>query len=136
MPDITDILHALDEADRRLYAQIRTRMRGAYLQGLVEIVGIHNHTENDDMFLDLIDIKIATLFDRAGHFDHSQGKLNTETANKIEADVKAEGKEVSKGQAVLNMYAGNGQKEVSAASVKEIAGTSVEAKPWPKAAGN
>ncbi len=122
MPDIRDTLNALDEADKRLYAQIRTRMRGAYLQALVEVVGIHEHNVHDDAFLDLIDIKVATLFDRGGRFDAITGKLHTETADKIEAEVKEEGN-ISKSQAVLNSYAGNGQKELKVEQMD---------KPWPK----
>jgi len=123
MPDIRDILDALDEADRRLYAQIRTRMRGAYLQALVEVVGIHEHNEHDDYFLDLIDIKVATLFDRGGRFDAVKGKLNSKIADKIEDEIKDEAKIISQGQSVLNAYVGNGQKELKVEHVE---------KPWPK----
>lgn len=97
MPDIRDILDALDIDDKKLYAQTRTRMRTAYLKALSEIVGISNHDESDDQILDWIDIKIGSLFDRCGRFDNSTGKLKdvTEIENKIEKD----------GQEVLNKIA-------------------------------
>lgn len=104
MPDIRNVLEALDAEDRRLYSQTRTRMRGAYLQALAAVVGIHAHDESDDALLDWIDIKVATLFDRSGRFNSSTGKIETEKAETIEAEVKATADAVvaSRSQSVLD----------------------------------
>lgn len=88
MPDIREVLDALDTEDRRLYSQTRTRMRGAYLQALTEIVGIHRHDETDDALLDLIDIKVAVLFDRAGRIAATKDVIAKDDAAKAEADIK------------------------------------------------
>lgn len=103
MPDIREVLAALDPQDRRLYSQTRTRMRSAYLQALTEVVGIHAHDESDDALLDLIDIKIAILFDRSGRFDNSAGAIDTKRANDIEAGIETRiVATLSRGQRVLD----------------------------------
>lgn len=89
MPDIRDVLKGLSPEDRAIYSEVRTTMRRAYLAAHAAKLPINQYEETDDAFLDLIDIKIAMLFDRAGVFDHSTGQLNSETANNIENDVKA-----------------------------------------------
>lgn len=90
MPDIKDILDALDKDDRKLYAQTRTRMRTAYLMALSDIVGMHDHNESDDEVLDWIDVKIAIMFDRAGRFDNSITILPD--VSKLEQEIVEQGK--------------------------------------------
>lgn len=87
MPDIRDVLKGLSIEDRALYTDIRTQMRRAYLSAHSKLLPIDKYETSDDAFLDLIDIKIAMLFDRAGTFDHSQGNLNTAQAINIEKEV-------------------------------------------------
>jgi hypothetical protein len=91
MPDIRDVLKGLSHDDRALYAEVRMVMRRAYLAAHAKLLPIDQYSIEDDAFCDLIDIKVATLFDRAGVFDASTGNLPTEEAAKIEADVRVAG---------------------------------------------
>lgn len=75
MPDIRDTLKGLDIDHRAIYTEARTTMRRAYLSAHAKILPIDKYDQNDDKFLDFIDISIAMLFDRAGVFDHSTGML-------------------------------------------------------------
>jgi hypothetical protein len=75
MPDIRDVLKGLSVDDRALYQDVRTQMRRAYLYAHSKILPIDKYDHADDAFLDLIDIKIALLFDRAGVFNHVEGNL-------------------------------------------------------------
>lgn len=83
MPDIRDILKGLDDNSRAVYTEVRTTMRRAYLYAHSKTLPIEHYNEQDDQFLDLIDIKIAQLFDRAGVFNHSDGHLASDTAKEI-----------------------------------------------------
>ena len=64
--DIREILNALSPEDRLLWSQCRTDMRRNYLNAHNQTMGIHNWDHTDDAFLDMIDIKLAILFDRSG----------------------------------------------------------------------
>lgn len=88
LPDIRDILKGLSETDRAIYTEVRTQMRRAYLYAHSKTLPIEQYEESDDQFLDLLDIKIAQLFDRAGVFNHTEGNLDTENAKKTEADIE------------------------------------------------
>lgn len=87
MPDIRDVLKGLSAEDRAIYTEVRTIMRRAYLLAHSRTLPIEKYTEEDDNFLDMIDIKIAMLFDRAGVFNHSEGNLSTDTAKEIETSL-------------------------------------------------
>lgn len=87
MPDIRDVLKGLSPDDRALYAEVRTVMRRAYLSVHAKLLPIDQYTIDDDAFCDLIDIKVAMLFDRAGVFNHSEGSLASETAKAIESTI-------------------------------------------------
>lgn len=84
MPDIRDILKGLSVDDRAVYTEVRTTMRRAYLYAHSKILPIEQYNESDDNFLDLLDIKIAQLFDRAGTFNHTEGNLDTASAKTTE----------------------------------------------------
>ncbi len=58
-------------------------MRRAYLYAHSRALPIDQYDESDDSFLDMIDIKIAMLFDRAGVFNHVEGKLDTKLAAEV-----------------------------------------------------
>ena len=88
MPDIRDVLKGLSSDDRALYSEVRTVMRRAYLSVHAKLLPIEQYEQIDDAFLDLLDIKIAMLFDRAGVFNHVEGHLGTETAKAIEGEIK------------------------------------------------
>lgn len=88
MPDIRDLLKGLTPEFAAIYTEVRTTMRRAYLYAHSKTLPIEEYNEADDQFLDLIDIKIAQLFDRSGSFDHSKGNLNTEQAKELETDIQ------------------------------------------------
>lgn len=69
MPDIREILNALSPDDRALWSEHRTIMRRSFFTAHNATVGIGNWSDKDDAFADLIDIKLALLFDRAGRFE-------------------------------------------------------------------
>lgn len=71
MPDIREVLAALDDTDKRLWSQHRTEMRKSYMNAHNSVLGIAAWDHNDDAFIDLIDIKLALLFDKSGRFTPS-----------------------------------------------------------------
>jgi len=87
MPDIRDVLNALEEKDRYLYSHLRTEMSSTYLKAVHETLGITNFNQEDHAFMDLIDIKLAILFERAGKFDAARGSIDEEAANQIEQQI-------------------------------------------------
>lgn len=89
MPDIRDVLKGLSPDDRANYMQARNVMRRAYLAAHATVLPIDKFEIEDDQFLDLIDIKLAILFDRAGTFDHSQGILENKEVNEIVANIES-----------------------------------------------
>lgn len=71
MPDIREVLAALTPEDRMLWSQHRTEMRRSYMNAHNSVLGIAAWDANDDAFIDLIDIKLALLFDKSGRFTPS-----------------------------------------------------------------
>lgn len=67
--DIRQLYNSLSPEDKAIYQKIRTDMRKVYLNAHTNIVGIDNWSIDDDALLDMIDIKIATLFDRSGRIE-------------------------------------------------------------------
>ena len=67
--DIRALYKSLSPEDRTIYQQFRTDLRKVYLNAHSAIVGIDKWTTDDDYFIDLIDIKIAVLFDRMGRIE-------------------------------------------------------------------
>jgi hypothetical protein len=86
MPDIREILNALSIDDRALWSEQRTIMRRSYLNAHNETVGMANWSHEDDAFLDLIDIRLALLFDRAGRLNAVKEIIGN--GDKIEEDLK------------------------------------------------
>ena len=89
MPDIREVLKGLSVEDRAVYMEARNVMRRAYLAAHAKVLPIDKFEIEDDQFLDLIDIKLATLFDRGGMFDSSKGSIDTEQANEAERAVES-----------------------------------------------
>lgn len=89
MSDIREVLRGLSNDDRALYTEIRTTMRKTYMATHARLLRVDRWEIEDDAFLDMIDIKIAMLFDRAGIFDHSQGSIDTEKATEVEAQIES-----------------------------------------------
>ena len=88
MLDIREILKSLAPEDKVVWEQCRTEMRRAYLNAHNGIVGVAAWDKHDDAFMDLIDIKIAVLFDRAGKIEAIKEVVKAEDANPIEDDIK------------------------------------------------
>lgn len=86
MPDIREILNALDINNRALWSEQRTIMRRSYLNAHNQTVGMGNWSIEDDAFLDLIDIRLALLFDRAGLLHSTKEIIGN--GDKIEEDLK------------------------------------------------
>ena len=84
MPDIREVLNALDEEDKRLWTIHRTEMRRSYLTAHNAVLGIHTWNSSDDMFMDYIDIKLALLFDQSGRTQTSKTIATEADAAKIE----------------------------------------------------
>lgn len=87
MPDIREILAALDEADKRLWSQHRTEMRRSYMNAHNSVLGIAAWDHNDDAFIDLIDIKLALLFDKSGRFAATKEVIHASDAEAIESNI-------------------------------------------------
>ena len=87
MPDIREILAALDIDDRALWSEHRTIMRRSYLNAHNETVGMGKWSHEDDAFLDLIDIRLALLFDRAGRLQATTDILGQDQKEAIESDL-------------------------------------------------
>lgn len=83
MPDIREVLNALDEQDKRLWSQHRTEMRKSYMNAHNSVLGIAAWDHNDDAFIDLIDIKLALLFDKSGRFAAVKEIIHADDGNKI-----------------------------------------------------
>lgn len=91
MPDIREILNALDTDDKARFLEARNTMRRAFMGAhAASALTIDKWTQEDDAFLDLIDVKLAMLFDRSGHMD-SKGKdiIHKEDGKKIEDGIVA-----------------------------------------------
>jgi len=92
MPDIRETLNALDKEDAEFYRHVRTEMRRAYIGAFAQLLHASNWSSEDDAFLDLIDIKCAVLFDRAGRFNalaEGAKEPDHEAAENIEEQINA-----------------------------------------------
>jgi hypothetical protein len=87
MLDVREILKALDPDDRAIWSQHRSEMRRSYLNAHNPTVGIAKWDTQDDAFLDLIDIRLALLFDRAGRLDSVKEVANIKDSTTIENDL-------------------------------------------------
>lgn len=85
--DIREILAAIAPEDRKLWSDHRTTMRRAYLNAHNQTMGVEKWEAADDAFLDLIDIKLAVLFDRSGKFQATRDIIGVSDAEKIEKDI-------------------------------------------------
>lgn len=64
--DIRISFDQLSANDASLYSACRTQIRREYLTCMEAVLGVHNYTPDDDSFMDLIDVKLLSLFSRAG----------------------------------------------------------------------
>lgn len=95
MPDIREVLAALDETDKRLWSQHRTEMRKSYMTAHNSVLGISAWDHNDDAFIDLIDIKLALLFDKSGRFAAIKEIINPKDGDKTETKIIQDGKNIA-----------------------------------------
>ena len=93
--DIRQLYNSLSPEDRAVYQQIRTDLRKVYLNAHTNIVGMDNWYEYDDAILDLFDIKLATLFDRAGRIEGLTAIVDKEEEKSIEEKVDIKGQEIT-----------------------------------------
>lgn len=100
--DIREILAALDPADRILWSQHRTEMRRSYLNAHNTTVGMAAWNDTDDALLDLLDIKLALLFDRAGRFAAVKDVIGKEDAKSIEEVINLKGDGLKIAQAEMS----------------------------------
>lgn len=84
MPDIREVLNALDTDDKANWLHHRTEMRRSFIQAHNTTVGIAKWTEEDDAFLDFIDIRLALLFDRSGRMASDKTIVEKSDGNKVE----------------------------------------------------
>lgn len=85
--DIREILQSLSPEDRLLWSQCRTEMRRTYLNAHNQTMGIASWDHTDDAFLDMIDIKLAILFDRSGKIVATKQVIGD--ASEIEEQINA-----------------------------------------------
>lgn len=85
MPDVRDIVARLNPEDIAVWNEHRTCMRKCYLTAVNATIGVEKFEQQDDSFLDLIDIRLALLFDRAGFLPAGLEEVTgKEEAEKIE----------------------------------------------------
>jgi hypothetical protein len=95
MPDVLEILNSMSVDDKALYSESRSAMRRAYLNAHNATVGIGKWENSDDWFLDLIDMKLALLFDKAGLMETSKKIIDNTEAERIEAEIIDKTKQLS-----------------------------------------
>lgn len=88
MPDIRDVLKGLSPDDRASYMEARNIMRRAYLAAHARVLPLDKFEVEDDQFMDLIDIRLALLYDRGGVFNAAEGHIEKEQAETIEETIK------------------------------------------------
>lgn len=92
--DIREILNAIDEKDRQLWANCRTQMRKVYISAHNKIIGTADWATIDDAFLDMVDIQLAELFDRSGRITSTKPLIDHNDANKIKDDLNKRDDEI------------------------------------------
>ena len=93
--DIRALYNSLSPEDRILYQSIRTDLRKVYLNAHTNIVGMEHWDSYDDAVMDLLDIKLATLFDRAGRIEGLTAIVDKEEEKMIEEKVDIKGQEIT-----------------------------------------
>jgi hypothetical protein len=94
--DIREIIAALNEDDVKLWQQHRTEMRRSYMTAFNAVLGIQKWDCNDDAFMDLIDIKLALVFDRTGRLTATKEIIGENQGQKIEKKILKDGEGLDK----------------------------------------
>ena len=92
--DIRELYKSLSPEDKAIYQQLRTNMRKFYLNAHNSIVGVDHWSLEDDALLDLFDIKIAVLFDRAGRIEGIKSVVEKNDTETIEKEIEKQGDKV------------------------------------------
>lgn len=129
MPNIREIIKALSPEDRTLWQRCRNNMRSVYLNAHNSTVGMPAWNHDDDAFLDFIDIKLATLFDRAGRLDAIKEIIgdSKEIENNLE---KADDAMKEKAQIIMSDASKMMAKEMSVAS-RVLQQQNIDNGKWP-----
>ena len=86
--DIREILKALAPEDRELWSQFRTEMRRTYINAHNSTMGTQKWDSSDDAFLDMLDIKLANLFDRCGKVNAPKDIIGKEDVAEVEKTIQ------------------------------------------------
>lgn len=117
--DIREIIAALNEDDVKLWQQHRTEMRRSYMTAFNAVLGITSWDCNDDAFMDLIDIKLALVFDRTGRLTATKEIIGENRGQKIEKKIISDGESLEKVRKVKTpTLVTNGSTEKMADGVK------------------
>lgn len=131
--DIREVLASMNEDDVKLWQQHRTEMRRSYMTAHNSALGLAAWDMYDDAFLDLIDIKLVYIFDRAGRIAAHKPLVNEGTDTKIEAKIIEQGDTVKTSTAIPT--AKELVQAISSLAGKTIqpstATTSMQANNWP-----
>lgn len=86
--DIREILKSLSDEDRQLWSQFRTEMRRCFITAHTTIIGGQKWDYTDDSFIDMVDIKLALLFDRAGKINAPSDIIGADDTKPTEKDLE------------------------------------------------
>jgi hypothetical protein len=116
MSSIKTILNNLNENDKQLWQNCRTDMHRSYLNVLHQALGIDSIDSDDIAFTDLIDIKLALIFERAGRFRDLVSADNAD-ADKLEAAINEQAKSL---EALRNVSLEHAPMSGSTCTIKAI----------------
>lgn len=94
--DIRQILQALSDDDRAVWNECRSNMRRAYITAHNMTIGPDKWDIMDDAFCDLIDIRLALLFDRGGRLNATQEIIHKEDGDKTVEAIESNGTKLMK----------------------------------------
>lgn len=94
--DIRQILQALSNDDKALWNECRSNMRRAYITAHNMTIGPDKWETMDDAFIDLVDIRLALLFDRGGRLNATQEIIHKEDADKTVEHIESAGTKLMK----------------------------------------
>lgn len=97
--DMRELYRSLSPEDKTLYQEVRNNFRKVYLCAHTDIVGMQFWNEDDDALLDLLDIKIAVLFDRANKIESTKKIIDNDQSKQIEAKIESQGEVIAGGMA-------------------------------------
>ncbi len=113
--DIRQLYKSLSIEDRTIYQSIRTDMRKVYLNAHTNIAGMDKWCSDDDYFLDLLDIKIAGLFDRVGRVEGAI--IDKDEKKAMENKLEQHGNTI---QSKMNIKMSDGSVKLSAMPIQQV----------------